>query len=680
MDRLIPKIKIKDGSTSPWIDGEVVNLSNKKETKRRKAKHTGQQRHWDRYKEYTRRLKDLIHRKFNNYVANCTDELAINPNKFWTLVGNKIGDRGYPEKMKLDMDFADQDQTKAELFNKFFTSVFSIPDPNEELPEKEINIHPLLENIILEMDEVKTVLKNLDPRKSLGPDNISPRILMETAEANAEPLTKILNYSLNNGTIPDLWKLANVCPIHKKGEKEDMKNYRPISLLCVVSKVMERCIFNRIIGYIQPQITELQHGFCAGKSTTTQLLEVYNSISEVIDQRGQVDTLFLDLSKAFDTVSHPHLVLKLQNLGLNGRLLEWFKDYLHNRKQQTCVNGELSSRADVTSGVPQGSILGPLLFLIYINDMPDVIHGTSKIALYADDSKIYNSINSDQDCINLQEQLENLVKWSETWKLNFNAAKCKIMSITRKILPYRYNYNIRGIPLERVTTMMDLGVTVQDNLLWDLHIRNIVNKAHRNLFFIKRSIGCHAPSKAKLTLYTSLVRSQLEYASIIWAPTTKENIILLERIQKRATKYICNYRDMTYRERLQNCKLVPLAHRREILDCTFAHKARDGLFGQTIKDICLIKAPRHNVRLDPNNTKIQPKAFNTETFGHFYSNRLPQIWNTLPTTIRDLTYILNSSIFKNRIRKHYSNTVMNKFVSVNPCTWVTKCRCPTCRI
>ena len=308
---IIPKTIVREENSAPWIDGETINLSNKKETKRRKERRTGRERHWRTYKEYNQRLQLMIHRQFNEYVAECTNKINTNPKQSWTMVGTKTGDRGYPDTMKMQEKQAENDQGIAELFNQFFASVFTKGDAQDVIPDLAGIPNPNLIDITLETDEVQKVLEELNPNKAIGPDNIPARILKECAEVLAPNLTRIFNKSLHDGKVPDSWKIANVCPVFKKEEKTDIENYRPISLLSIASKCLERCIFNRIILHVGPQLSSHQHGFIAGKSTVIQLLEVYNYISKVIDNRGQVDTIFLDLSKAFDSVSHPHLLEKL---------------------------------------------------------------------------------------------------------------------------------------------------------------------------------------------------------------------------------------------------------------------------------------------------------------------------------------------------------------------------------
>jgi hypothetical protein len=399
-----------------------------------------------------------------------------------------------------------------------------------------------------------------------------------------------------------------------------------------------------------------------------------------VENRGQVDVIYLDFSKAFDSVSHAHLVKKLQTFGINGRLLKWFRSYLTNRMQKTMVHRSESNLTEVLSGVPQGSILGPLLFVLFINDRPCEVQIPSLVYLYADDAKVYRRVNSYNDCYELQGQLEALINWSKRWKMNFNPVKCKVMSITRKLVQHRFAYNVNGTNLERVTRMDDLGLCIQDNLMWDDHIRSIVAKANSTQFMIKRSIGHHAPFKAKLTLYTSLVRSKLEYGSVVWTPISKQNIKLLERVQRRASKYICGYRPLDYKQRLEMTKLEPLSYRREMLDCVFANKARSGILGDFAKEITTTRCTRHNRRLDIDRTWIQPRLTRSETYAHYYTNRLPYLWNELPPCIRRLEFIPKSTRFKSLVKQHYQTKTVNNFDPENTCTWTTHCRCPICRI
>jgi hypothetical protein len=467
--------------------------------------------------------------------------MSRNPKKFWALVNARTGDRGYPQVMKHGNIEVTSDQEKAEAFNNFFGSVFTDINPMDPLPLVDPTENPLLHTITLSEEEVETALGNLDTSKAAGMDSIPTSMLKECKSTLKLPLTKLFNRSLREGKVPAGWKRAKICPVHKKGNKSEITNYRPISLLSITSKTLERCLYAKIIDELKPLISSAQHGFLAGRSTTTQLLECYDYIGREIDKSNQVDSILLDFSKAFDSVSHPHLLTKLTTFGICGPLLDWFHSYLTGRTQVTMINGSKSQSIPVRSGVPQGSILGPLLFLLFINDMVMEIGPGTHAALYADDAKVYRKIDNIGDCASLQDDLEALVRWSDIWKLRFNADKCKVVRFSRKINPTRFAYNIEGTPLERVTSIKDLGLTVQDNLMWDQHIRSMVSKANQVLYFIKRAIGYHAPIKARTILYMSLVRSHLEYGSIIWAPTTRKNIELIERVQRRSTKYICNF-------------------------------------------------------------------------------------------------------------------------------------------
>ena len=292
---------------------------------------------------------------------------------------------------------------------------------------------------------------------------------------------------------------------------------------------MERCIYNHVYEHVSPRLTPFQHGFVKGKSCATQLLEVYHQIGERLDHASQTDILFLDLSKAFDSVSHTLLMHKLQSFGINCKLLEWLRSYLSNRRQRVVLEGESSEWLPVKSVVPQGSILGPLMFLLFINDMPSVV-SSGLVSLFADDAKCFHPINNIGDCLALHGDLDRLYDWSVKWRLVFNIEKCKVLTVSRSRTPVNFNYSINGSVLEKVDSFTDLGVTVSHDLSWGHHISSIISKCNQTLGMVKRSIGFKAQSSLKSKLYQSLVRSKLE--SVFWSPHLHSHIKSLVTIQR----------------------------------------------------------------------------------------------------------------------------------------------------
>jgi hypothetical protein len=319
-----------------------------------------------------------------------------------------------------------------------------------------------------------------------------------------------------------------------------------------------------------------------GKSCCTQLLNVYHNIGQHLDSGGQTDVVYLDFSKAFDSVCHPLLIHKLRSFGFCGNLLSWLDNYLSGRQQRVTLRGKYSDWMPVISGVPQGSILGPLLFLLYINDMPASCKNSS-VALFADDAKCSRNIRSHGDCLMLQEDLDHLWLWSKVWLMSFNVDKCKVLSISRCQSKTSFPYNMNGCVLEHVDVFKDLGVSVSSTLNWHDHVETIVSKANRVNGMIKRAVGYKAPPIVSSRLYQSLTRSIVEYCSPVWSPHQIIDIKKLERVQRSMTRFILHYPNQSYQQRCSNLEILPLSYRREINDLTF--------FFKCVHDLCDLFLP-----------------------------------------------------------------------------------------
>ena len=286
-----------------------------------------------------------------------------------------------------------------------------------------------------------------------------------------------------------------------------------------------------------------------------QLLEVIEDWSEALEEGKTVDVVNLDFSKAFDKVSHYHLLKKLESYGIKGNVLSWIKDFLTNLKQQVIINGSKSNVVEVTSGVPQGSVLGPILFLIYINDMPEVVNCFLK--LFADDSKLYNICSTQEQRILFQESIDNICKWTTDWLMQLNTSKCKHMVINNRhnCQDVKFTLTQEDLTTEivKVSEEKDLGITFDDKLKFSQHISNAVKKANRNVGIIFRTFT-FLDTTTFLHLYKTLVRPHLEYGSVIWSPLYKKDAILLENVQRRATRLVSELKHLSYTERLKKTR------------------------------------------------------------------------------------------------------------------------------
>ena len=672
IDAHVPRVTSKVSHSPPWFDSELRHMLHKKRTLWKKAKNRNTELLWGQFRETRNRVQTLMRAKYNNYISSLGVICKNNPKRFWSYFKHVTKSRCIPNRLKHGQLISEEPREKAIMFNDYFCSVFC---DSSSLPTPNISMSPGVNHVPLPSftpDQVLNVLSNLDVNKATAPNDISPFILKSCRSVLAESLSSIFNFSLNIGQVPSEWKKAYVAPVFKKGDKSDVSNYRPISLLVCASKVMERCVFSHVYSYISPLLYSLQHGFMKKRSCTTQLLEVYHNIGKTLDEGGQVDIIFLDFSKAFDCVPHNLLLLKLKYyFGFDDALLKWFGDYLSARAQCVLINNVYSDFSDVISGVPQGSIIGPMLFLMFINDISNVI-SSSKAALFADDCKVFKVIQSNDDCLELQSDLNELFLWSKKWSMSFNPTKCKVLTITRTHYPVNFNYHLDGTCLEHVGQFKDLGVVFDQKLNFTHHINSIVSKGNKLCGLIKRSIGYNAPAIVKNQLFKSLVRSNLEYSSQIWSPHLKKEISSIESVQRSMTRYISNNTELSYFDRCLQLQLLPLSYRREIADLIFMFKCVHGLIDGNFNDFISFQPNARDTRSSNNGPLLSILPARTEHFKASYFNRLPHLWNILPLHVRTSPDLCT---FKSRLLPFYQNKFNDLYDVTNSCTWTSLCRC-----
>lgn len=531
IERFIPKRPKKIANKNPWITREIIHA--KRQLKRRRASShgTGVEK-----KTCIQRLSRLLRRlvresKERFYSITLKKFLSEAPEKFWRYVNPSA-------KFQQRASDPKNEKQSVENFSTFFSSVFTNDDGN--LPSfSDSSNNPPINNLDISEQGVFNLLLNIDSKKSPGPDEIPNEFLKRYAEWVSKYLTIIFRLSMSSGSFPSAWKIAKIIPIHKSGSVNDVCNFRPISLTSTCSKLLEHIISKHLLAYLEKYdiLFKSQHGFRRGLSTTTQLIETVHDLSQRINCRGQTDVIFLDFAKAFDKVSHPKLLLKISAVFKNPAITKWFSSYLSSRKQYVKVGGSKSTMSPVVSGVPQGSVLGPLLFLIYINDLRNDI--SVPIRLFADDCVIYNKIETSADQVELNCNLEKIKKWCQNWQMVLNPEKSVFMSITRKINVLAYNYCIAGAELERVKEHKYLGLIFTPDLKWNTHIDNVCIKANKALWCLRRNLAIATP-EIKSLAYKTLVRPVIEYSKIVWDPYTVTNCNKLEKIQRLASRFIFN--------------------------------------------------------------------------------------------------------------------------------------------
>jgi hypothetical protein len=528
--------------------------------------------------------------------------------------------------LRRDDGTTSQDPTEnVELINNYFSTIVGAAKVGQ-LP----NLIPQTETIsdieIFE-EEVLNLLRACDPTKSAGPDSIHNALLNGCASTIAAPLTLIFKKSMIEGYVPEDWRRAHIAPLFKSGDRSLPSNYRPISLTSQVAKLFEKLVKRQLYNFCEDHniISPKQHGFRAGLSCQSNLLECTNYLSVALDNHSPCDVIFLDISKAFDTVPHDILIRKLENFGIAGNLLRWINSFLGGRKQRVVHEGATSKWSDVASGVPQGTVLGPLLFSLFINDLPNDI--TSPINLFADDVKLYCVALSQADHANIQRDLDRIGRWADLNGMKFNATKSAVLHFGKN--NPRFNYSLAGDTLAAVTEAKSLGVTFTEEFKVKKQCALAARHANQMLGRIKKHFSYFTRDSLK-TLYTSYVRPCLEHCVQVWNPQLVKDQQILETVQRRATKMAPGLHALPYHTRLERLGLTTLVARRARGDLLYTYKMLHGLVHC---DPAAYFTPAPDLGTRGHRYKLQRGPINTNIGKHCFTRRVIDDWNRLPPAV-----------------------------------------------
>ena len=576
-----------------------------------------------------------------------------NARQFANYIKSKTKSRvGIGPLKRRDGSLVTEDGRMADELNEFFTSVFS-PVVQEAAPEAAYQTEARLASVHITEGIVRQKIKNLKENSAAGPDDICAKVLKNAAKELSAPLVHIFKASLSSGNIPRDWKTATVVPIHKKGPKGDPGNYRPISLTSIPGKLMESVLKDAILSHLvdNKQIKDSQHGFMPGRSCTTNLVIFMDKVTEAVDKGTPVDIFYLDFSKAFDKVPHNKLMVKLEQRGITGDVLKWICNWLSNRTQQVKVGQERSREGPVTSGVPQGSVLGPQLFTVYIDDVDDEAERIDMLMKFADDTKGMKEIRGPEDRDALQATLDKLWEWAERWGMSFNLDKCKIMHVGHG--NPNYEYTMGGQKLKIVEEEKDVGITVHRSLKSTKHCQKAAGMANAVLTQLSRNFHYRDRNIFK-KLYVQFVRPHVEFASPAWSQWSMADINLLEKVQSRAVNMVSGLKGETYEEKCRELQLDTLEQRRKNQDLAQAYKIMSGK-DKVNPDLLFNKVP---VRLgaatrgaaDPAN--ISSKRARLDVRKYSYSVRITDPWNRLDT---DTKMAPSINHFKAALKTRFTN-------------------------
>ena len=609
------------------------------------------------YKNLRNKVNNMKKIAIANYYNNIESNLINASNKsskiYWKLLKDvfksKVRTEIPPLQVKdngnVHITYSDFD--KVEALNSYFASISSLFDNEPTLPDFSLFCNNVLENIEIVEQDIIDIISVLPINKAIGPDSISHKMLKATIFTISTPLCILFNRSLKEHSFPKQWKVANILPLFKNGDPSELSNYRPVSLLSCVGKIMERVIFKYVYNYFHSNglFYKYQAGFLPGHSTVYQLIETYDSIVKAIDEGKHCCMVFCDLSKAFDRVWHKGLLFKLKSYGVNGLLLQWFESYLNYRNQRVLFRNTVSGSKFVQAGVPQGSVLGPLLFLIYVNDVADNMSGLCR--LYADDNSLQHcSSNTQTIQLQLNNDLEKLNAWSKQWLLKFNPSKTKAVFFSTKKNVDLPSLEFQNCSLDFVSTQKHLGIIISNDFSWSAYIDSLLASANKKLGLLKK-LKFKVSAKTLSLLYTTFIRPSLEYASEVWGGCSNQESEKLEKLQLAAARIVTGLTSLASRDSLYfETGWEPLIVRRRVKLKTIMYKIYHNLVPDYLQNILpSIRSHESNYVTRQSQNYSIPKCRLNIYKSSFVPLAIDE-WNSVPMEIRQSSSI-NS--FKQRL-------------------------------
>ena len=670
LDKHAPKRlkRLRKKGNVPWFNKSVKNKLFQRDHFKRVAIKTNNENDWKLYKSSRNAANIALRNAKREYYATKFLNNKTNPKYAWKTVNEILG-RSQKLNIVNEINLPEKTVTSTteliNVFNDYFTDVG--PKLAEKI-EYEHNCsfrdfipqHEPVERFIFQPVNVATVYRlitKLTISKATGIDEISAKVLKAAAPAIAEPLTRIFNMSIATDRFPMEWKAARVTPIFKKGQRTMLDNYRPISILPVVSKLMERILYDQMYDYLKKQniLSEHQFGFRQFHSTTTTLLDCTNEWYINMDRGLYIIVVLLDLKKAFDTVNHEIILRKFERYGFGNKALDLLSNYLTNRTQRCQLNGMLSDQRGITCGIPQGSILGPLLFIIYINDLPNCLKHTTP-RMFADDTSLTavgKTLNEAEEIAN--KDLKNIKVWLSSNKLSLNIAKTEYILIGSRSkinsMDVQPTVKIDTCPIKRVKSAKVLGVEIDENLNWEKHIEYIASKVSSGIGALKK-LKEFVDRDTLVLVYNALIQPHFDYCCEVWDELGKGLGERLQKLQNRVARVIMNFKNEHGQSILARTALrwTSLEERRALMKAKLMYKTVNQLAPQRLCNIFQSSNTVNSYNLRGSSTGLFIPRPRTEFFKKSFSYSGAKLWNRIPENIRNS--ISYNSFCKNLFSSH----------------------------